>query len=145
MAKQNAPKEDGSSLERAQYEYRKMIYFEGLKILETFSESVIGRDPSSGGGRMYMESGGGASSGAHANGPPPGGHIYGSPPIPWGAPPGVHIYICGPPAGTHIYGSPPPCCGYGPVTDGPPPGGHIYAIIKLVESVLCLKPHKPPK
>jgi hypothetical protein len=132
MAKQDASKKDGSSLEQAQYEYRKSIYFEGLKILETFSEAVIGRDPSDGG----------EPSGAHAHGPPPGQHIYGSPPITWGPPPGVHIYIYGPPPGAHIYG-PPPC---GPVTDGPPPGGHIYGIIKLVESVLCLKPPaRPPK
>jgi hypothetical protein len=132
MAEQYASKEDGSSLEQAQYEYRKTIYFAGLKILETFSEAVIGRDPCSGG----AESGGGAA--AHADGPPPGVHIY-------GPPPGVHIY--GPPPGVHIYGPPPPPpyggCGYGPHADGPPPGGHINAVIKLVEVVLSLKP--PPK
>jgi hypothetical protein len=140
MAERNASKEGLSKLEQAQYEYRKTIYFAGLKILETFSEAVIGRDPSRGG-----------EPGAHADGPPPGQHIYGSPPpLPWGAPPGVHIYIYGPAPGVHIYGPPPPppCGGYGPppVTDGPPPGGHIYGIIKLVESVLCLKPPaNPPK
>ena len=144
MAKQGASKEDGSALERAQYEYGKMIYLEGLKILLTFSEAVIGRDPSSGGERMYTESGGGAPSGAHAGGPPPG-------PNPYGAPPGWHISIC--PPGQHIYGAPPgwhinigpppPC---GPVTGGAPPGWHINAILKLAESVLCLKPPaKPPK
>jgi hypothetical protein len=137
MAKKDDHKEDGSSLEQAQYEYRKTIYFEGLKILETFSEAVIGRDPSRG-GEPYTESGGGE----HANGPPPGQHIYGSPPVAWGPPPGVHIYIYGPPPGLHIYGPPPPppsVCGY-----GPPPGGYIN-VIKLVEVVLSLKPPPKPK
>jgi hypothetical protein len=150
MAKQVASKEDGSSLERAQYEYGKMIYLEGLRILQTFAEAVIGRDPASGGERMYAESGGGAPSGAHTYGAPPGQHIYGSPPgwhiniyvppcppVTDGAPPGQHIY--GSPPGWHINIGQPPCA---PVTDGPPPGWHINAIIKLAESVLCLKPPK---
>jgi hypothetical protein len=125
MAKQHASKEDGSSLEQAQYEYRKTIYFAGLKILEAFSEAVIGRDPSDG---REPESGGGAT--AQAAGPPPG------------PPAGGHIY--GPPAGGHIYGPPGlPPYGCGPQMDGAPPGGHIYAVVKLVEVVLSLKP--PPK
>jgi hypothetical protein len=137
MAKQDASKEYGSSLERAQYEYRKTIYFAGLKILETFSEAVIGRDPSDGGESSSKESGGGA--GAHAPAPPPGppagGHIFG----PSGTPPGGQAY--GPPPGGHIFVpyTPPPF-GCGLHADGPPPGGHINAIIKLVEVVLSLKP-----
>ena len=115
MAKHDASKEDRSSLERAQYEYRKTIYFEGLKILETFAESVIGRDPRDGGERMHMQSGSGPSLGPYPHGWQP-----------MGPPPGLHINIYVPPCG--------------PVMDGPPPGGHINAIIKLVEVVLSLKP-----
>jgi hypothetical protein len=113
MAKQDASKENGSSLEQAQYEYRKTIYFAGLKILETFSEAVIGRDPSDCAEPITNESGGGA--GAHADGAPPGGHIHGPGP------------------------SGPPPCGRGPHTEGAPPGGHIHAVIKLAEVVLNLK------
>jgi hypothetical protein len=152
MAKRDGSKKDGSALERAQYEYGKMIYLEGLKILETFAEAVIGRDPSSGGERMLAESGGGAPSGARTYGAPPGQHISGSPPgmhiniyvplppcppVTDGAPPGQHIY--GSPPGWHINFGPSPG---GPVPDGAPPGWHINAIIKLAESVLCLKPPK---
>jgi hypothetical protein len=126
MAKQDAAKKDGSSLEQAQYEYRKTIYFAGLKILETFSEAVIGQAPS----------------GAQASGAPPGMHIYGGQPM--GPPIGWHINIYGAPPGWHINGPPPPPCG--PVTDAAPPGWHINAIIKLVEVVLSLQPPgKPPK
>jgi hypothetical protein len=132
MAKQDASNENRPSLEQAQYEYRKTIYFAGLKILETFSEAVIGRDPSDGRALTHLESRDGAPAEAHADKPPPGKHIYGSPPIAYGPPPGGHIYIYGPPPGVHIYGPPPPPpsagSGYGqpPVADGPPPGGHIY-------------------
>jgi hypothetical protein len=157
MANQDASNEDGSSLEQAQYEYRKTIYFAGLKILETFSGAVIGRDPSVRREAIHLESGGGAPTEAHAHGPPP-------PPIAWGPPPGWHIYapppgwhVCapppppppvadGPPPGWHIYGPPPGWHIYRPpppppppVADGPPPGWHIYAVAKLVEVVLSLK------
>jgi hypothetical protein len=101
---------DVSSLKQAQYAYRKMIYFAGLKILETFPEAAIGPDPSSGdvddGG--HRESGSGAPPGPHIYSAPPGPHIY-------GAPPGPHIYyIC-----------------------GAPPGPHIN-VVKVVDLVLCL-------
>jgi hypothetical protein len=168
MAKQDASNEDGSSLEQAQYEYRKTIYFAGLKILETFSEAVIGRDPCDGrepesGGAATAQAAGpppGPPAGGHIYGPPAGAHIYGPPAGAhiYGPPAGAHIYgppagahIYGPPAGGHIYGPwgghiygpPGPPHGCGPQADGPPPGGHIYAIVKLVEVVLSLKP--PPK
>jgi len=115
MAKQDASREGLSKLEQAQYEYRKTIYFAGLKILENFSEAVIGPDPSRGGD----------PTGALAGGPPPPLQIF-------GAPPGWHINIYVPPP------PPPPPCG--PGTDGAPPGWHINAIVRLVEVVLSLKP-----
>jgi hypothetical protein len=138
MAKQDASKENGSSLEQAQYEYRKTIYFAGLKILETFSEAVIGRDPSDGGESVSIES----ASGTEAAGPRPGGPIYAPPP---GPRPGGPIYgptpgPAGPPPGWHIYTIALPPCGCAPHADGPPPGTHIYAVTKLVEVVLSLKP-----
>jgi hypothetical protein len=102
---------DVSSLEQAQYTYRKMIYFAGLKILETFPEAAIGADPSSGdgsdGGRR--ESAGGAPPGPHTYAATPGPHIY-------AATPGPHIYyIC-----------------------GAPPGGPHINVVKVVDLVLCL-------
>jgi hypothetical protein len=132
MGNQDASNEDRPSLEQAQYEYRKTIYFAGLKILETYSEAVIGRDPSVSREPIPLESGGGAPTEAHAHGPPP-------PPIAWGPPFGWHIYSFG-------RWPPPPPPPPPPVTDGPPSGWHIYAVTKLVEVVLSLTcPPKPPK
>jgi len=132
MANQGASNEDRPSLEQAQYEYRKTIYFAGLKILETYSEAVIGRDPSVSREPIPLESGGEAPTGAHAHGPPPPP----PPPVTDGPPSGWHIYSFGP------WPPPPPPPPPPPVTDGPPSGWHIYAVTKLVEVVLCLKP--PP-
>jgi len=105
---------DVSSLEQAQYTYRKMIYFAGLKILEIFPEAAIGPDPSSGdasdGGRRES-----------ASGAPPGPHIY-------SAPPGPHInYICGATPGPHIN-----------YICGATPGGPHINVVKVVDLVLCL-------
>jgi len=149
MGNQGTSDEDRPSLEQAQYEYRKTIYLAGLKILETYSDAVIGRDPSVSREAIPLESGGGAPTEAHAHGQPP-------PPIAWGPPPGWHIYSLGPwpppppppppvtdgpPSGWHIYGfGPPPPPPPPPVLNGPPSGWHIYAVTKLVEVVLCLKP-----
>jgi hypothetical protein len=153
MANQGASNEDRPSLEQAQYEYRKTIYFAGLKLLETYSEAVIGRDPSVSREAIPLESGGGAPTEALAHGQP-------SPPIAWGPPSGWHIYSFGPwppppppvtdgpPSGWHIYsfGTSPPPSPPPPVLNGPPSGWHIYAVTKLVEVVLSLEcPPKPPK
>jgi hypothetical protein len=136
MANQGASNEDRPSLEQAQYEYRKTIYFAGLKLLETYSEAVIGRDPSVSREAIPLESGGGAPTEALAHGQP-------SPPIAWGPPSGWHIYSFGPwppppppppvtdgpPSGWHIYsfGTSPPPPPPPPVLNGPPSGWHIYS------------------
>jgi hypothetical protein len=85
---------DVASLEQAQYAYRKIIYFAGLKFLETFSDAAIGPDPSSSGhddGKSV--SGGKAPRGPHNHGAPVGGpHITG--PCLYGAPVGgPHITV----------------------------------------------------
>ena len=85
---------DVASLEQAQYAYRKIIYFSGLKLLETFSEAAIGPDPSSSGNdNSNSTSGGKGTRGPHTQGAPPGGpHIYG--PCLSGAPVGgPHINV----------------------------------------------------
>jgi hypothetical protein len=136
MGNQGASNEDRPSLEQAQYEYRKTIYIAGLKILETYSDAVIGRDPSVSREAIPLDSGGGAPTETHAHGQPP-------PPIAWGPPPGWHIYSFGPwpppppppppvtdgpPSGWHIYGfGPPPPPPPPPVLNGPPSGWHIYS------------------
>src|SRR6202020_2600694 len=137
MANEGASNGDGPSLEQAQYEYRKTIYFAGLEILKTFSESVIGRDPSVSREAIPLESGDGARTEAQASvlpppialGPPPGWHIYGFGPPPPPPPPVTY----GPPSGFHIYGfgPPPPPPPPPPVTDGPPSGFHIYSFAPL--------------
>jgi hypothetical protein len=100
---------DVSSLEQAQYAYRKMIYFAGLKILEAFPEAVIGPDPSSDDGddEGHRESAGRA---------PPGPHIY-------AITPGPHInHICGP---LYAYG----------ITPGP--HINVIKIVDLVLCLNC--------
>lgn len=97
------------SLEQAQYAYRKIIYFAGLKILETFSEAAIGPDPSSSGDDdCNSASGGKGTRGPHIQGAPPGG--------------------------PHIHSAPPG----GPCISGAPVGGPHIHVLKLVDLVLCV-------
>lgn len=106
---------DDPSLAQAQYAYRQIIYFMGLKILETFPESAIGLPPS---GRddheaFYRE------------------HLTES----------INVTVQAEIAGGPRYPDMIAAGGGGP---GPGPGGHINAIIgKVVGIVLGLKPPVP--
>jgi hypothetical protein len=86
---------DVASLEQAQYAYRKIIYFSGLKLLETFSEAAIGPNPSSSGDDDgNSASGGKALRRPHTHGAPPGGpHINYGPCISGAPVGGPHINV----------------------------------------------------